>query len=183
MTRLRIHVDAALAGLPLALLDDAERPAFDFAAGATSMVISGHKFLSTLTPCGVVVFDQPPAGSGRRVPYLATHDSTITGSRSGHTSVLLRQSLFKLGVDGHRQRAESARALARHLHQRLGSIGWPARRNEHGFTVVMRRPQYAVRQRWHLAYQRDEAHVVCMPGVTREQIDAFVADIAANRLP
>jgi histidine decarboxylase len=34
-----------------------------------------------------------------------------------------------------------------------------------------------------LATDGDTSHVICMPGITRGQIDAFVADIAATAPP
>ena len=47
-----IHADAALAGIPLGLLDPTTRPGMDFADGADAIAISGHKFLGSPTPCG-----------------------------------------------------------------------------------------------------------------------------------
>jgi histidine decarboxylase len=176
--RRRIHVDAALSGLPLALLPDADRPPFDFAAGATSMVISGHKFLSTLMPCGVLVYAQPPYATGSHIAYTGSADTTITGSRSGHTPLLLWWALSSLGEAGLRRRAEQSRALAAYTHQQLQQIGWPAGRNPHAFTVTLDNPPPVVRGRWVLADDGRTAHIVCMPGVTTAQIDTFIADLA-----
>lgn len=175
----RIHVDAALAGLPLALLPQSDRPAFDFTAGATSMVISGHKFLSTLTPCGVLVYaDNPHTIAGRRISYTGSADTTIGGSRSGHTPLLLWYALTTLGENGHRKRAEHARELAAYTHRQLRKIGWEAWRNEHAFTVVLRCPPQTVAAKWILADNGQQAHIVCAPGITREQIDQFIEDLA-----
>jgi histidine decarboxylase len=181
--RRRIHVDAALSGLPLALLPDAERPPFDFTAGATSMVISGHKFLSTLMPCGVLVYAQPPYAAGGYVAYTGSADTTITGSRSGHTPLLLWWVLTTLGRDGLRRRAEQSRALAAYTYSRLREIGWPAWRNPHAFTVTLASPPAVVRAKWVLADDGQIAHIVCMPGVTRTQIDDFIADLKAAMPP
>src|SRR5262249_51882205 len=75
-----VHVDAALSGIPLALLDPDDRPAFDFADGADSISVSGHKFLAVPTPCGVVItrgiLRTVFGGSG----YAGSPDTTITGS-------------------------------------------------------------------------------------------------------
>jgi len=48
-----IHSDAALDGAFAAFLDP--RPHYDFADGADSVAISGHKFIGAPIPCGVVV--------------------------------------------------------------------------------------------------------------------------------
>lgn len=178
LTRWRLNVDAALSGIPLALLPAHERPACGFPAGATSMVISGHKFLGTLHPCAVLIYAQPPAGAARSmVRYTGTADTTATGSRSGHMPVVLWHQLTRLGVDGHRTRAEQARELASYLHEQLSGLGWEAYRNPHAMTVVLRRPPAQVWSRWHLAPLGRMAHVVCVPGVTRPQIDLFLTDM------
>lgn len=180
ITRLRIHVDAPLSGLPLALLPEPQRPPFGFAAGATSMVIAGDAFLGTLAPCGVLVFAAPPVGVARHpVPYAGTVDTTITAARSGHMPVVLWHQLTRtdIGLAGHRERAAQARALAAYLFDRLRRLGWDARYNARAFTVVLRKPPAAVRQRWSLAYEGEWARVVCMPGVRQDQIDDFLSDL------
>ena len=52
ITRRWVHADAALSGIPLALLDPEDRPGFDFADGADSVIVSGHKFIGAPMPCG-----------------------------------------------------------------------------------------------------------------------------------
>jgi histidine decarboxylase len=180
VTRRRIHVDAALSGVPLALLPDEARPSFDFAAGATSLVISGHKFLSTLMPCGVLVYaDSPYNTSGGRVSYTGSADTTITGSRSGHTPLLLWWALTALGPEGLRLRAQAARDLAAYTHRKIREIGWPTHLNPNAFTVTLDHPPPTVLAKWVLATDGQTAHIVCMPGVTREQIDRFLSDLTS----
>ena len=184
VTRRRIHVDAALSGIPLALLPDADRPAFDFIAGATSMVVSGHKFLSTLMPCGVLVYAQTPyAVVGGRVSYTGSTDTTITGSRSGHTPLILWHILRTLGEEGLRARADAARELAAYTHRQLLAIGWEARLNPHAITVVLRIPPQVVRDKWVLADDGQWSHIVCAPGVTMSQIKDFISDLAVATRP
>jgi len=180
VTRRRIHVDAALSGIPLALLPERERPAFDFSAGATSMGISGHKFLSTLMPCGVLVYAGTPDVRGGSRAYTGSADTTGVSSRSGHTPLLLWWVLTTLGTDGLRRRATASRELAAYTHARLQQLGWPSARNPHAFTVTLRRPPPQVLAKWVLAVEGDVAHVVCMPGVERAQLDEFVADLAPH---
>lgn len=182
VTRRRIHVDAALSGIPLALLPDEARPAFAFPAGATSMVVSGHKFLSTLRPCGVLVYAQSPfAMSGQRVSYTGSADTTITGSRSGHTPLLLWWVLTTLGSEGLRQRAQSSRDLAAYTHRKISELGWPSRLNPHAFTVTLDHPPPMILAKWVLATDGQTAHIVCMPGITQDQIDEFISDLQAMR--
>jgi histidine decarboxylase len=176
-----IHADAALAGLPLALLDHGvTRPSFDFVDGADSMIVSGHKFIGSPIPCGVVVVKAhlcaPP---GVAVPYIGSTDTTITGSRSGHAPLLLWYALRHHGVDGLRVRADHCRKLAAYAKARLDELGWESFRHDLAFTVVLRSPPAQVLGRWVLASTDGWSHIVCMPGVTRKQIDAFIADLRA----
>jgi histidine decarboxylase len=178
--RYRLHVDAALAGPPLALLPSDSRPGFDFTAGATSIGVSGHKSLGTLMPCGVLIYAQPPYAAARaRIAYTGTTDVTLTGSRSGHTPLLLWTVLAQLGEEGLRTRFEAARELAAYTHQRLRDLGIAAQRNPHAFTVFFPPPPPHIRQRWVISGDDRYARIICMPGVCHEQIDEFCADLAA----
>jgi histidine decarboxylase len=52
ISRAFIHADAALSGLPLALVPPDRPVGFDLADGADCISISGHKFLGAPFPCG-----------------------------------------------------------------------------------------------------------------------------------
>jgi histidine decarboxylase len=181
VVRRRIHVDAALSGVPLALLPEAVRPAFDFTAGATSMGVSGHKFLATRMPCGLVLYADAPYRSARTTQaiYTGSPDTTIVGSRSGHTPLLMWWSLTKVGLDGHRARAESARRLAETSHAQLRAMGWPASRNPHAFTVALAVPPPAVTAKWVLARHAHTAHIVCLPG-REAPVQEFLDDLRSS---
>ncbi|GAA1499992.1 histidine decarboxylase [Dactylosporangium maewongense] len=175
-----IHADAALAGIPLALCDPLTRPGFTFADGVHSFAVSGHKFLATPFPCGIVVALADRHTGRGSITYTAAPDSTITGSRSGHAPLWLWYLLRHWGLPGLRGRAAAARDLAGYTERQLRGIGWPAwRAQEHAFTVVFPRPPQPLLDRWPLATDDGgNAHVVCMPGKTRELVDRFVADLA-----
>jgi len=177
-----IHADAALAGVPLALLDRHRRPGFDLADGAHSVSVSGHKFIGSPFPCGVLI----TRGSlreriGRPVDYISSIDATAGGSRSGHAPLFLWYALQRHGSDGLHARAQKSRDLAAYTVRRLASVGVAAWRNALAFTVVIETPPAAITNRWTLASSQGLSHVICMPGITREQIDNFVADLAAVR--
>jgi histidine decarboxylase len=175
-----VHADAALAGIPLGLLDPADRPGFDFADGATSVVVSGHKFLGVPVPCAaLVVRDSARPGShGRLVSYTGSLDATVSGSRSGHVPLLLWWALHRWGLEGLRRRAEAARALAAATTVGLAEVGWAAWRHPLAFTVVLDRPPAPVLARWPLPVDGDRAHLVCMPGKTAPMLDAFISDLS-----
>jgi histidine decarboxylase len=170
--RRHLHVDGALAGLPLAL-DGRLR----LAAPVDSIAISGHKFLATPIPCGLVLTRGGGRQHGRLIQYTATLDTTITGSRCGQAALLLWYAIQRFGREGLHARAQRARELAAYATDRLNGVGWPAWRHEHAFTVVFPTPP-GLSERWTLSTTDGVSHIICMPGISRRQIDAFVADIA-----
>ncbi len=180
-----VHADAALSGVPLALLDPQDRPAFDFADGADSMIVSGHKFLGTPIPCGVVLVKASHRVHLTRTgEFIGSPDTTIGCSRSGHAALMIWYALRRYGVEGLRARAEEARELARYTHRGLVEMGWDASHNPHAFTVVLATPPAPVMERWTLASTNGRSHIICMPGITRAQIDEFLGDLrSAARAP
>nr|WP_230416485.1 histidine decarboxylase [Micromonospora tarapacensis] len=175
-----LHVDAALAGIPLALDG---RLRLDADSGIGSVAISGHKFLGVPTPCGVVLireFATAVRSHGSPVNYTATRDTTITGSRCGLAAALLWHAIATHGREGHRWRAAEARHLAGYAVEQLTAAGWPAWRHPHAFTVVLDTPPEPVRAKWLLATDGPVSHIVCMPGISRRQIDAFLSDLVAT---
>jgi histidine decarboxylase len=176
-----VHVDAALSGLPLATMNPADRPPFDFADGATSIIVSGHKFLGTPLPCGVLVLrDSHRAWPFPAPTYTGSPPTTLTNSRSGLAVLCLWYALRLLGVHGLTTRAEQARQLAAYTHRRLRDIGWNAHHHRHAFTVTLDTPPPAVTTRWALPATGNTSHVICMPGITRENIDAFIDDLHSS---
>jgi histidine decarboxylase len=79
-----VHVDAALSGLILPLIEEAKEWHFGFDLGADSIAVSGHKQLGTPLPCGVVCTKKEhmlrwAAGTPAEADYVNTQDSTIAG--------------------------------------------------------------------------------------------------------
>jgi histidine decarboxylase len=171
-----IHCDAALAGTYLALLDT--DTAFDFSYGADSIAISGHKFIGSPIPCGVVIVKKNyKERIGRTIPYIDTLDTTITGSRNGHTPVFLWYAIKKFGREGLKQRAINSLQLAEYSVQQLNKIGIKAWRNKHSITVVFPTPSKKLCQKWQLASEGKWTHMICMPGIAKENVDEFIEDL------
>jgi histidine decarboxylase len=176
VSELFIHSDAALAGAYLPLVSSAY--AFDFEDGADSVSISGHKFIGCPMPCGIVIVRKDDkeriARSGK---YTGTHDVTIGGSRNGHAPLLLWYAQQQWGEDGLRQRALKSQRLAAYLQGALQDTSWQAWRNDDAITVILKSPPKGILYKWQLATYDGWSHVVCMPGVTQDRIDAFLADL------
>ncbi|SHL50092.1 L-histidine carboxy-lyase (histamine-forming) [Chitinophaga jiangningensis] len=173
-----IHADGALSGSYSAFLQN--RPAFDFADGANSIAISGHKFIGSPIPCGVVVAQKSFRDRiARSVAYIGTMDTTITGSRNGHSPLFLWYALKRYGAEGLAARAQAALEVAAYATGRLQAIGIAAWRNPDTLTVVFPAPEDGIREKWQLASENGWSHIICMPGVTHAHIDAFVAELEA----
>lgn len=174
-----IHADGALSGSYSAFIEP--RPAFDFADGADSIAISGHKFFGSPMPCGVVVAKKSNRDRiARSVAYIGSVDTTITGSRNGHSPLFLWYTLKKYGIEGLRKRALHSLAIAQYAEEKLKEIGVAAWRNPNTITVNFPSPSPSIRQKWQLASENGGSHIICMPNVQKEQIDQLVAEMAAE---
>eukprot|EP01132_Coremiostelium_polycephalum_P021575 gene21575-25613_t len=133
------NIDGALSGSYSAFLEP--RPAFDFADGADSIAISGHKFMGTPMPCGVVVVKKSNRDRiARSVAYIGSMDTTISGSRNGHSPLFLWYTIKKLGMEGLKQRALHCLDTARYAEEKLNAMGIPAWRNPNSITVNFPEP-------------------------------------------
>lgn len=171
-----IHSDAALCGAYAQFLEP--RPSWDFADGANSIAISGHKFFGTPMPCGIVLARRKNVEKiARSVAYIGSFDTTITGSRNGLSPLALWCAINKLGRQGIRERIQRSLAVAAYAEEQFNKAGISSWRNPQAITVVFPTPALPVREKWQLASSEGNSHVVCMPHVRTEQIDALLADI------
>lgn len=176
-----IHCDAALAGTYLALLGTSN---FDFNHGCDSIAISGHKFIGSPIPCGVILVKKHYKDRvGRAIPYIGTLDTTISGSRNAIAPLFMWYAIQKFGKEGLLKRAEECLANALFLTKELNNIGIAAWRNQDALTVVMPKPSPRICLKWSLATDQDIAHVICMPGITKEKLKLFIEDIKTDLQP
>jgi histidine decarboxylase len=174
-----IHCDAALAGTYLALLDD--NAPFNFKNGADSIACSGHKFIGTPIPCGIIIVRKNYKDRiGRPVPYIGSLDSTISGSRSGHAALFLWYAIKKMGKEGLLMRAKKSLDLAHYAEQKLNGLGIPATRNVNAMTVVIPQPSEQICQKWQLATDNGHSHFICMPGISKNTIDNFIEELSRD---
>jgi len=171
-----IHCDAALAGTYGSFMEP--RIPFDFKDGVDSISISGHKFIGSPMPCGIIITKRSNRDRiATGVSYIGSLDTTITGSRNGHSPLFLWYALKKLGVDGLRARYQHSLETAEYCKNRLIEVGINAWVNPGGITVVLPKTPLEVKQKWQLATESDISHIICMPNVTKAQIDEFIYDI------
>ena len=175
-----IHSDAALCGPVAPFLDP--RPPFDFADGADSIAISGHKFIGSPIPCGIVLARKRHVDRiARSIAYIGCLDTTITGSRNGLTPVILWSAIQRFGEDGLRRRVTESLELASHAEEKMKAQGIQAWRNPNALTVVFPAVSEALKQRWQLATARGWSHLITVPGVTRETVDRFIDELSQEQ--
>lgn len=175
-----IHSDAALAGCYAGFVQGAS---YDFADGVDSISVSGHKFLGVTMPCGAVIIkDCRRKVVQENVPYIDSPDSTISGSRSGHTVLGMWYALEQVGTGRMRERYVECLELAKYTETQLRTIGWEAWRNPHAITTVLKAPPKELCYRWQLATE-GQSHIICMPGVLKGTIDEFIADLRQSIPP
>jgi histidine decarboxylase len=176
VTQSYIHSDAAFAGVYLKALD---LPcAFDFADGADSIAISGHKFIGAPMPCGIVLTKQGHhMNLSQKVSYINSLDTTLSGSRNGHTVLMMWYAIKRWGLEGFRQRALTCREVADYAETQLHTLGWSVRRNPDALTILIKDVSAPIRDKWQLATQDGWSHIMCVPGVDKEHIDKFLKDL------
>ena len=175
-----IHCDAALSGMTLPFQDGA--PIYDFRAGIDSISISGHKFIGSPIPCGIVLARKRYVDRiARSIEYVGTLDTTLTGSRDAITPLFLWYAIHTRGVEGFRREVAECIAKADYAIEQFRRIGVEAWRNPHAITVMFPEPPASVLEKWQIAVHRGRAHIITLQSITREQIDELVADIAAAR--
>ena len=180
VTRLWVHTDAALAGVPLAL-SPAPPPAvrLDVPGRPDSLSLSGHKFLGALTPCSVLLM-RPGSAASQVLPYTGDADVTLEGCRSGHAVIQLWWVLHTRSDRALAARAEACRDLAAMTTERLRRAGIRAWRHPHAMTVVIPRPPERVRARWRLPHG-DPSRIIVMPGRDPAAIMACIDELVAAR--
>ena len=173
-----IHADAALSGMILPFVDNP--PPWNFADGVDSLSISGHKLIGAPLPCGIAMAKKSHVDRiARSVEYVGVNDTTIMGSRSAFSPLILWYALKKLHQEGLANIVRRSLELADYAIEKLAEIGVEAWRNENSITVVFPRPPASLMEDWVIAPQGGIAHIITLPHVRREVIDAFAADFAA----
>ncbi len=178
ISRSYIHSDAALSGMILPFVPEPQPYGFD--AGADSLAVIGHKLIGSPLPCGVVLTRKEyVARIARSVEYVGVMDTTIPGSRSAWTPLLLWYALERYGEAGLKQVVSEMLALAEYAERRFNDSGIAAWRNDNSVTVIFPKPSQEVIGKWQLAPYGDIAHLITMPHVTTQMIDELVDDCLA----
>ena len=177
-----IHADAALSGMILPFVPDPQPHGFD--AGIDSIAISGHKLIGAPVPCGIVLTRKDyVARIARSIELVGILDTTIAGSRSALSPLIIWYAFQKYGTDGFRQTVKGMLDTAEYAVGRFNQAGIPAWKNPNSVTVVFPKPAPQVFRKWQIASQDDIAHIITMPHVTQRMIDDLVDDCVRAQQP
>jgi histidine decarboxylase len=171
-----IHCDGALSGLMLPFIADA--PAFNFTQPIGSIAISGHKFLGSPIPCGLLLTRKESIKKVEtNIEYIGTKDTTILGSRNGHAPLFFWYALKTKGHEGLRKEVYLCLKNAQYLFNHLKLLNYGCLLNQFSNTVYFEKPPADLVKKWQLATQGDWAHIVVMQNLDRHKIDAFIDDL------
>jgi tyrosine decarboxylase/aspartate 1-decarboxylase len=179
----RLHVDAAWGGFLLPFTDFE----WNFAdAAVDTMTVDPHKFGQSAIPAGGFLARDAATLEALTVdtPYLESRaQSSLVGTRSGAGVASAYAALAALWPEGYRADAARAQANAEWLADELRTRGYEV--VDPVLPVVSAAvPESAFEALrgagWRISRTGDgELRVVCMPHVTREMLESFVADLSA----
>ncbi|MBV8046745.1 MAG: histidine decarboxylase [Paludibacterium sp.] len=175
-----IHGDAALSGMILPFVDDPQP--HNFADGIDSISVSGHKMIGTPIPCGVVLARKKNVDQiSVEIDYIAAHDKTITGSRNGHTPLLLWYAIHAVSFEEQQRRIAHCLRMAQYAVDRFQACGIKAWRNRNSITVVFPCPSEDVWKKHCLATSGAYAHLITTAHhLDSSRIDALIDDVVAD---
>lgn len=171
-----IHCDAALSGSYGAFIEP--RVPFDFEDGVDSISISGHKFIGCPMPSGIIITKRSLRDRiAKGISYIGSLDTTITGSRNGHSPLFLWYAISVMGFKGLKKRYLHSLEIATYCKEQLLEIGIEAWSNPGAITIVLPKVADSIKNKWQLATEDDITHIICMPNVSKTQIDELITDI------
>lgn len=172
-----LHADAALSGMILPFVDDPQP--FTFADGIDSISVSGHKMIGSPIPCGIVVAKRKNVDRiSVEIDYISAHDKTISGSRNGHTPLMMWEAIRSHSYQDWKRRIDRSLSLAQYAVDRFQKAGIDAWRNKNSITVVFPCPSEAVWKKHCLATSGNVAHLIATAHhLDTSKIDALIDDV------
>ncbi len=175
-----IHSDGALSASYGRFIEP--RIPYDLQDGADSISLSGHKFIGSPFPCGIVITKRSFRDRiANDVAYIGSLDTTITGSRNGHAVLFMWYAINKMGVEGLRKRYKHSLKMASYCKDELKKSGISAWSNPGAITVVFPKTSEKLMHKWGLATEGNITHIICMPSISKEQIDDFITDLIKEK--
>ncbi|EIV2083178.1 histidine decarboxylase [Klebsiella aerogenes] len=175
-----LHADAALSGMILPFVEDPQP--FTFADGIDSIGVSGHKMIGSPIPCGIVVAKKANVDRiSVEIDYISAHDKTISGSRNGHTPLMMWAAVRShTDAEWHRRIGHSLN-MAKYAVDRFKAAGIDALCHKNSITVVFPKPSEWVWKKHCLATSGNVAHLITTAHhLDSSRIDALIDDVIAD---
>lgn len=154
-----LHADAALSGMILPFVDSPQP--FSFADGIDSISVSGHKMIGSPMPCGIVVAKRRNVSRiAVDIDYIAARDQTISGSRNGHSVLIMWAAIRNHSFLQWQQRIQHCLKMAQYAVERFQAAGVEAWRNPNSITVVFPCPSKKIWKKYGLAVSGSSAHLI-----------------------
>lgn len=182
------HLDAALFGGYLPFTEHKDMVNMK-KQGFESISVSGHKFFGIDSPSGLFICTREvyEKQNSFNVPYLNNNMRMINCSRDAIQPLKFWWLIKKVGMAKWTEQATNIMVCTKYLAAELEKIHWPHWVNEYSNTVFFTRPSQKIIDKYLLAGGYDERfggnlnHIVVMQHVTKEAIDAFIADLKQER--
>ena len=177
-----IHCDAALHGAFLPFI--AQPQSVSFTQPIDSISISLHKFLGNITPAGLVMVRKTTAKTDGNayISYIASPNNTLSCSRSGLAAFLAAYQIDSLAEEGIAHLARKCITLAQYLSGQLDALGIKNLLKDYSNIVYFKAPMLWICEKWMLPVANHSTHVVVMPHVNQEQLDALIADLSSEHM-
>ena len=171
-----LHCDSALGGMILPFIENA--PIFDFRLPISSLSVSGHKMIGSPMPCGLVIARKEYVDKvSRDIELIGSPDTTLSGSRNGHSVLFMWYAIQRFGFDGFKKMIQNCLNVKKYALDHLKEISWPTETEEFSVAIIIKRPSAEIVKKWQLAVDGDIAHILIMPNISINQIDAFIHDL------
>ncbi|MGO1473337.1 MAG: histidine decarboxylase [Psychrobacter sp.] len=172
-----LHADAALSGMILPFVDSPQP--FSFADGIDSISVSGHKMIGSPMPCGIVVAKRRNVDRiAVDIDYISARDQTISGSRNGHSVLLMWAAIHSYSSLQWQQRIQHCLKMAQYAIDQFQAAGVDAWRNPNSITVVFPCPSEEVWRKYGLAVSESHAHLITTAHHKDSQkIDALIKEV------
>ncbi|WP_241569499.1 histidine decarboxylase [Rosenbergiella collisarenosi] len=176
-----LHADAALSGMILPFVENPQP--FTFAEGIDSIGVSGHKMIGSPIPCGIVVAKKKNVDRiSVEIDYIAAHDKTISGSRNGHTPLMMWAAVRSHSEAEWRRRIGHSLTMANYAVDRFKAAGIDTLCHRNSITVVFPKPSEWVWKKHCLAISDDVAHLITTAHhLDSSQIDQLIDDVIADK--
>lgn len=199
-----LHVDGALGAacapfLQMAFENDLTQlkspPVFDFRLDfVCSIVTSGHKWIGSPWPCGIYISKteyQLQSPENASITYLDSPDMALSGSRNGHSVLLLWSYISMYDYEEQAKIAVTALNIAAYSVQKLKELELEIKQDlriihsPSSMAVCFKRPHERIMRKYSLSGHwlhiegewHQYVHMYIAKGVTKAKIDEFIGDL------